>query len=145
VVEAQRREAEARERALRIKHAFSSVAQVFFTDKLAHEWRGKRAERDFRSVFIVAWGNRPISEISKLDVLDVHPMGFCRGRGKRMPATLLAIDERDRYLIEAARHFPGASDRETARRLPIALLRYREGAWRRTRVEALCRRDLRDG
>ena len=59
-------------------------------------------------------------------------------RGKRTPRTLLAIDERDRYLIEAARHFSGASDREIARRLRIALLRYREGAWRRTRGEAIC-------
>jgi len=67
-----------------------------------------------------------------------HPRGFCLGRGKRTPATLLALDERDRYLIEAARHFPGASGREISRRLRIALLRYREGAWRRTRVEALC-------
>ena len=33
---------------------------------------------------------------------------------------------------------PGLSDRECARRLRTALLRYREGAWRRTRSEALC-------
>jgi hypothetical protein len=68
----------------------------------------------------------------------IHPRGFCLGRGKRTPATLLTLDEPDRFLIEAARHFPGASDRDIARRLRIALLRYREGAWRRTRVEALC-------
>jgi hypothetical protein len=35
------------------------------------------------------------------------------GRGKRSNETLLRIDERDVYLIEAAKFFPGAaSDRE---------------------------------
>jgi integrase len=71
VVETEARAAEGRERALRIKHAFSSVAEVFFTDKLAHERRGKRAKRDFRSIFIVAWGDRPISEITTADVLAI--------------------------------------------------------------------------
>jgi hypothetical protein len=51
---------------------------------------------------------------------------------------MLALDERDRFLIEAARFFPGASDREAARQLHTALLRYRETAWRRDRAEALC-------
>jgi hypothetical protein len=63
------------------------------------------------------------------------------GRGRRTPRTLLAIDERDRYLIEAARHFPGASDREVARRLRTALLRYREGRWRRSRADLNCPHD----
>ena len=34
------------------------------------------------------------------------------GRGRRTPATLLALDERDRYLVEASKHFPGLSQRE---------------------------------
>ena len=29
------------------------------------------AERDLRAVFIAAWGDRPISEITKLDVLEI--------------------------------------------------------------------------
>lgn len=61
------------------------------------------------------------------------------GRGKRSNETLLRIDERDVYLIEAAKFFPGAaSDREVARQLRIALLRYCAGAWRRDSAEALC-------
>ena len=36
---------------------------------------------------------------------------------EKMPA----LDERDRYLIEAARFYPGASDREAARQLRSAL------------------------
>jgi hypothetical protein len=60
------------------------------------------------------------------------------GRGRRSPATMLAIDERDHFLRAAAAHFPACSDREVARRLRIALLRYQTGAWRRDRVENLC-------
>ena len=51
--------------------------------------------------------------------------------------TQLLQDERDRYLIEAARFYPG-SDREMPRRLRAALSIYRDGRWRRDRSEALC-------
>jgi hypothetical protein len=59
------------------------------------------------------------------------------GRGRRTPQTLLLLDEREAYLIEAARHFPG-SDREAARLIRTALLRYQTGRWRRDRREATC-------
>ena len=65
------REAEARERALRIRHSFAAVAEAFITDKLSQERSGKVAERDLRNVFIAAWGDRPISEITKTDVLEI--------------------------------------------------------------------------
>ena len=55
VVEAEAREKEARERALRIKHSFAIVAEAFITDKLAQERSGKVAERDLRAVFVAAW------------------------------------------------------------------------------------------
>ena len=55
VVEAEAREKEARERALRIKHSFASVAEAFIADKLAQERSGKLAERDFRATFVAAW------------------------------------------------------------------------------------------
>ena len=71
MVEAERREKEARERALRIKHSFATVAEAFITDKLAQERSGKVAERDLRAVFVAAWGERPISEITKFDVLEI--------------------------------------------------------------------------
>ncbi len=35
--------------------------------------------------------------------------------GQRSPQTLLLIDERTALLVEAARFFPGLSQRETAR------------------------------
>jgi hypothetical protein len=60
------------------------------------------------------------------------------GRGHRTRQTLLLISERNKLLAEAARFFPGAFDREIARQLRTALLRYQTGAWRRTRVETTC-------
>ena len=71
VVEEEAREKEARERALRIKHSFGSAAEAFITDKLAQERSGKIAERDFRANFVVIWRERPISEITKFDVLEI--------------------------------------------------------------------------
>ena len=71
VIEAERRKAEARERALRIKHSFTIAAEAFIAAKLEKERSGKVAERDLRSVFIAAWGERPVSEITKLDVLEI--------------------------------------------------------------------------
>jgi integrase len=71
VIEAERRAAEARERALRIKHSFTIAAEAFIAAKLEKERSGKVAERDLRSVFIAAWGARPVSEITKTDVLEI--------------------------------------------------------------------------
>lgn len=65
-----------------------------------------------------------------------HPL--VAGPGCRTPQTLLLIDERDALLREVARFFPGCSDREIARRLHIALLRYRDGRWQRERADLTC-------
>jgi hypothetical protein len=59
-------------------------------------------------------------------------------RGRRSNQTYLQIYERNRYLVEAARHFPNQSDREVARRLRYRLAVYRDGRWRRTRSETWC-------
>jgi integrase len=71
VIEAERHAAEARERALRIRHSFTTVAEAFIADKLAKERSGKVAERDLRNTFIAAWAERPVSEISNMDVLEI--------------------------------------------------------------------------
>jgi hypothetical protein len=48
-------------------------------------------------------------------------------RGHRHPSTLLALDERNRLLIDAAAtHMPGWSARAAANRLHVMLSRYRE-------------------
>ena len=73
-----------------------------------------------------------------------HPLMPVDGRGKRSPQTQLLTDERNAYLIEAARHFPGLSQREQARQLRHALSRYRDGRWRRDRSEATCPVQHRD-
>src|SRR5262245_26274112 len=65
------RETEAKEAALRIKHSFANVAEAFISQKMAHERRGKKAEPTFRAVFVKAWANRPISEITTGDVLEI--------------------------------------------------------------------------
>jgi hypothetical protein len=70
-----------------------------------------------------------------IHVGKIAPCDFVFGRGRRTPATLLRLDERDRYLVEAARHFPGQSDREIARRLRSRLLIYQQGRWRRSRAD----------
>jgi hypothetical protein len=57
------------------------------------------------------------------------------GVGQRSPSTLLLLDERRVLLRAAAAHFPGLSHREIARRLRTALMRYRDGRWRRTCTE----------
>ena len=49
-----------------------------------------------------------------------HPL-LRVGRGQRSPQTLLMIRERDALLREAARFYPGASDREAARHAPRGL------------------------
>jgi hypothetical protein len=56
----------------------------------------------------------------------------------RTPAVLLVLDERNDLIRAAARFYPAASDREIARRLRTALLRYQTGRWRRDRAEATC-------
>ena len=58
------------------------------------------------------------------DWVDAEPLDR---RGRRSPKVLLELDERNAYLIEAARHFTG-SDREIARRLRSRLLIYQQGA-----------------
>jgi hypothetical protein len=54
-------------------------------------------------------------------------------RGRRTRQTELLISERDKLLVEAAKFFPGCSDREIARRLRSALSIYRAGRFRRDR------------
>ena len=65
-----------------------------------------------------------------------HPLVF--GPGHRTRQTELLISERDNLLVEAARFYPGLSDREIAKRLRDALLVYRNGRWLRDANEQTC-------
>jgi len=66
------------------------------------------------------------------------------GRGQRSPADVLARTIRDHLLRTAAHRFcAGMSDRQAAAMLRARLMRYREGAWQRDRVEMQCPDRLR--
>ena len=71
VVEAEAREKADRERALRIRHSFAAVAETFIAEKLSRERRGKRCAHELRTIFVAAWGERPVSEITTADVLEI--------------------------------------------------------------------------
>jgi hypothetical protein len=66
---------------------------------------------------------------------DAAPADY---RGKRYDHTLLLIRARDILLMEAARYFPAASDRESARQLLDALKIYSNGRWQRDSVREAC-------
>ncbi len=76
VVRAAREKAE-REAALRVRHSFIRVAEAFIADKLSQERSGKAGERELRSHFVAAWRDRPISEITKFDVLEISRHSAC--------------------------------------------------------------------
>ena len=60
-------------------------------------------------------------------------------RGRRPPADVLARAIRDHLLRTAADRFcAGMKHRPAAAKLRTKLIRYREGAWRRDRVEVQC-------
>lgn len=76
--------------------------------------------------------------VRAIDMTHATPID---GRGRRTNELLMRLDERDRYLIEAARFYPGLSHREVARQVRIAVLRYKTGRWRRTGSELRCPHD----
>ena len=70
-----------------------------------------------------------------------HPL-LPAGPGHRLRSTLDAIDRRNALLVDAGRRFFFGSDREIARRLHAAILRYQTGAWRRSRSDLTCRHQV---
>jgi integrase len=76
----------------RRKNTFAAVVEDFISEKLPRERRGWEAERDLRSVFVSEWGDRPITEITDLDVL-----GLIKAKAKDGPVyarNLLALLKR---------------------------------------------------
>jgi integrase len=92
VIEAERRAVEARERALRIRHSFTVVAEAFIADKLAKERKGKVAERNLRNTFMAVWGERPVSEITALDALEI--INTKKRTAPKMAGSLLTLLKR---------------------------------------------------
>jgi integrase len=91
-IEAERRALEVRERALRIRHSFTSVAETFISDKLSKERTGNVAERNLRNTFVAAWADRPISEITSLDVLEI--INTKKRTAPKMAGSLLTLLKR---------------------------------------------------
>ena len=91
IVEEEAREKEARERAQRIRHSFGNVAEAFITDKLSQERSGKISERDFRTHFVASWRERPITEITKFDVLEIINAKKRSGAPQQARALLVLI------------------------------------------------------
>ncbi len=63
-----------RERAAELRkqeNSFAAVAEDFIRDKLATERKGEEVARDIRRVFIPAWGRRPITDVSALEVRNL--------------------------------------------------------------------------
>jgi integrase len=67
--EREKREIEARVQVQ--KNTFAAVAEDWFIEKLTTERKGAEVERDVRNVFLPLWKDRPISEITEVDVLNV--------------------------------------------------------------------------
>jgi integrase len=65
--EERKRLAEDRKRA----NSFAAVAEDFIRTKLPSERRGAEVERAIRREFIPAWGKRPVTDITALDVLAI--------------------------------------------------------------------------
>ena len=67
ISEERQRQAQIRQQA----NTFAAVAEDFIADKLPSERKGREVERDIRREFVPVWGNRPIAEITALDVRTV--------------------------------------------------------------------------
>jgi integrase len=55
----------------RAENSFEQVCEAFISEKLPGERQGKVVERDLRRVFIPAWGKRPVTDITPLDVIAI--------------------------------------------------------------------------
>jgi integrase len=53
------------------KNTFGAVAEDFIRDKLSTERKGQEVEQDIRRDLIPAWGDRPMADITALDVRAV--------------------------------------------------------------------------
>ena len=62
-------------------NTFAAVAEDFITSKLPGERKAKEVERDIRREFIAAWGKKPVTEITRLDV-----RALIKAKAKTAPA-----------------------------------------------------------
>ena len=78
-------------------------------------------------------------EVASAELVGNHSVLVPPGPGRRSPATLRAIAERDRLLREAASGFcAGMSELAAAVKLSAALKQYSTSGWRRDAAEQTC-------
>ena len=92
VIAAKAREQAEREAALLVQCSFGSICEDFIADKLRGERSGRHAERQLRDNFIKAWAQRPINEITTLDVLSV--VNHKKRTAPKMAGALLVLIRR---------------------------------------------------
>jgi integrase len=88
--------AEQRKRA----NTFAAVAEDFIEGKLPSERNGKSVEQDIRREFIPAWGARPVTEITPLDVRAVVKRAKDRGAPYQAHALLATARRLFNWAIE---------------------------------------------
>lgn len=74
-VEERERQAAARER----ENSFAAVAEAFIARHVSKTRKGAEVERDIRREFIEPWGERPITDITRHDVMAVIDAAVDRG------------------------------------------------------------------
>jgi len=109
---------------------FSSVAEIWFKEKLSTERKGKDVEREVRNHFITAWGKRPIAEITDLDVLAI-----IRLKKQSAPAAARTFWP----ICGASLTGRSTSAATISRRHPAIVSSQRRSSARKRRASAFCR------
>ena len=60
-------------------NSFAAVAEAFIARHVSKRWKGAEVERDIRREFIARWGARPITSITRHDVVAVIDAAVDRG------------------------------------------------------------------
>jgi integrase len=81
-------------------NTFAAIAEDFIDGKLPSERNGKSVELDIRREFIPAWGGRPITEITPLDVRAVVKRAKDRGAPYQAHALLATARRLFNWAIE---------------------------------------------
>jgi integrase len=76
----------------KVQTTFAAVAEDFIREKLPAERKGKEVQRDIRRDLIPAWGRRPITDITRGDVIAV--IRAKKGRAPAQARNLLGIMKR---------------------------------------------------
>lgn len=67
----ERQRIDAQDAARKRRATFASVAEDWFRDELKRQRNADEVERAIRREFVMPWGNRPMSEITTLEVRDI--------------------------------------------------------------------------